>query len=336
MWQQIVNFLRCIKCNNIREFKFYFFDKIQENGILICNICQEKYIITDKILIMLNNNPQVLEIKKKFCQHWSAALEKNNLQLSIKLDEINNTINYALFIAEEVDNYDAENIEIPFRQFVDKRLFNRWQAVFSNFEDRLLLDIGCGTGRATDYFAQNGYFCIGCDFDVNMLKENYNKAKRKKYYDKLLLIAADATNLPFATDSFNIICGIGLLHHLNNYFLALQEAARILKKNGVLFFQDNNDTPLRFAFDLLIKIKPLWHDAGVKEPLINGKQVKNFLAKLSVETDYYTEIFIPPHLYNLLNYRYIISFFGIIENIISKLPILKNWGGLIFLECKKK
>lgn len=104
-----------------------------------------------------------------------------------------------------------------------------------NFIDRLekdskLLDIGCGTGRNTNYTNVN---ITGIDISEEQIKQcNSNKSNNKSNNNYII---ADMCELPFQDNSFDNIISIASFHHLSNENRrkqALSEMYRVLKKNG--------------------------------------------------------------------------------------------------------
>lgn len=62
---------------------------------------------------------------------------------------------------------------------------------------------------------------------------------KKKLGQHVVFQLEDAERLSFKDTSFDIVCGVSILHHLNEKN-ALKEACRVLKKGGQLFFTEPN------------------------------------------------------------------------------------------------
>jgi len=90
-------------------------------------------------------------------------------------------------------------------------------------KDRVL-DIGCGTGRFLLPFSRAGV--IGLDFSVNMLQGAGEIAP---------VVRGDAEHLPFKDSSFDVCHSAGLFAVYRPEEI-LEEAARVTKKGGRLFF----------------------------------------------------------------------------------------------------
>lgn len=109
----------------------------------------------------------------------------------------------------------------------------------------LSLDIGCGTGYLTNQIAQKlkPKKIIGCDIAPNMVKF------AKQNYPNIDFIEADAENLPFPGQSFDLIISNASFQWMD-INKVLIEAYRVLKNNGKLFFA-------MFGSDTLKELKEL-------------------------------------------------------------------------------
>lgn len=90
-----------------------------------------------------------------------------------------------------------------------------------------ILDVGCGTGHFTRWFAELGYQVIGLDLSMPML--NVARDIHSQPY-----LHGDAYNLPIATQSFDLVVFITTLEFLSDPKKALQEALRVATKGIIL------------------------------------------------------------------------------------------------------
>ena len=134
---------------------------------------------------------------------------------------------------ERFDNYHA---------FLDDAEVN---AVKEFLQDKVVLEVGCGTGLILQRLKRHCKDCIGVDLSSRML----SKAK-KRGFD---CIQADATSLPFGDESFDCVVCFKVLPHIPDAQSAIQEMTRVTKKGGVVALEFYNTQSLRY---LVKRIKP--------------------------------------------------------------------------------
>ncbi len=95
-----------------------------------------------------------------------------------------------------------------------------------------LLDVGCGTGQYSFELAAMGLEVTGVDISRAMLGRARAKASAGGF--TVHFVEADAMNLPFCDESFDLVLSVTALEFVNDLPLALREAFRVLKKGGRL------------------------------------------------------------------------------------------------------
>jgi demethylmenaquinone methyltransferase/2-methoxy-6-polyprenyl-1,4-benzoquinol methylase len=118
---------------------------------------------------------------------------------------------------------------------VDRLWWNRTARIFSVILSKPnpnVLDLCCGTGDMTFALHQrmNGDTSglIGADFSHEMLV----RAEEKTGTKAIRWVEADALNLPFATDQFDLVTAAFGFRNLANYDRGLAEIYRVLAPNG--------------------------------------------------------------------------------------------------------
>ena len=116
------------------------------------------------------------------------------------------------------------------------------------------LDVACGTGLATQFFASNGWRSIGVDASLAMLDVARARVRR--------LVAADFRALPFRGSFARITCLYDSLNHLKNRadLVAAFRAVRRVMSSDSLFFFDMNHPDI---------YPEVW---GMKEPFVASGQ----------------------------------------------------------------
>ncbi len=111
-------------------------------------------------------------------------------------------------------------------------LLSRWK----NQQKRTFLDLGCGLGRHTIFFAMNG-------FDVSAFDISGNAIERTGSWAKDLGLAVnlkqgDMLNLPFADESMDCVLCMNVISHTDTkgVYRIADELKRILKMNGECYF----------------------------------------------------------------------------------------------------
>lgn len=120
-----------------------------------------------------------------------------------------------------------------------------------------LLDIGCGNGDVFRLIKDKGLELYGID-----LAENMVKVAQERYGNIATILLADAENLPFQDDMFDIIICNASFHHYTHPKAVLSQMRRVLKDEGVL----------------------LIGDPWMPQPL---RGIMNFFTKFSNEGDYH-------------------------------------------------
>lgn len=96
-----------------------------------------------------------------------------------------------------------------------------------------VLDLGCGAGETSVYFAMQGAKVTACDVSEDFL--NIARSLASRYGVPLHTLQVDAGRLPFALESFDYVFGNGLLHHVDLQ-TAAKEIQKVLKRGGKAIF----------------------------------------------------------------------------------------------------
>jgi predicted TPR repeat methyltransferase len=95
-----------------------------------------------------------------------------------------------------------------------------------------LLDIGIGTGLASQPFARVGLEIYGCDGSTEMLKVCESKAFAKE----LKVFDLQNIPLPYSDNFFDHVICCGVLHFFDDLGTILKEVLRIIKLGGIFAF----------------------------------------------------------------------------------------------------
>ncbi|ELZ03988.1 methyltransferase domain-containing protein [Natrialba asiatica] len=93
-----------------------------------------------------------------------------------------------------------------------------------------VLDLGCGTGFATEGLLDHVEEVYALDQSSHQLEQAY--AKFGKRAPPIHFHRGDAERLPFASDTFDVVWSSGSIEYWPNPILALREIRRVLKPGG--------------------------------------------------------------------------------------------------------
>jgi ubiquinone/menaquinone biosynthesis C-methylase UbiE len=116
------------------------------------------------------------------------------------------------------------------------KFFLEYSTIEEMFKDKIVLDIGCGAAGKTLYYASCGVKKIyGMDIIPKYKEEALTLALDKKLIDKFEFVLTDASNLPFADETFDTIVMNDAMEHLSQPVKVLNECYRVLKPEGRLY-----------------------------------------------------------------------------------------------------
>lgn len=104
-------------------------------------------------------------------------------------------------------------------------------------ENKKVLEIGSNTGFTTiNLSLLTGCSGHGIDVNDNSIEESNRLAKVHGIQNKVKFSKADATNLPFQDESFDVVWCSNVTSFIKDKEKAIGEYLRVLKQNGILVF----------------------------------------------------------------------------------------------------
>jgi ubiquinone/menaquinone biosynthesis C-methylase UbiE len=103
-------------------------------------------------------------------------------------------------------------------------------ARFRESKGQSVLEIGVGLGADHQQFAQSGAMLTGIDLTERAV--DHTRCRLQSFGLHSDLSTADAENLPFPDESFDVVYSWGVLHHSPNTQKAIQEVFRVLNWGG--------------------------------------------------------------------------------------------------------
>lgn len=103
---------------------------------------------------------------------------------------------------------------------------SRWQAATGSWDDKVVVDIGCGPGNIYATVGGHPKILIGVDISYDALK----MAKQVGYTP----LWADAQHLPLIDGFADLVVANATLHHCDDMARVLSEASRLVRPGGLL------------------------------------------------------------------------------------------------------
>lgn len=152
-----------------------------------------------------------------------------------------------------------------------------------------ILDVGCGAGFLTNELAKHRYDVTGIDLSGESLEvaKRFDETKSVKYQ------TASAYELPFPDASFDVVCALDFLEHVDDPARAIKEFSRVLKPQGKFFFHTFNRNIL--AWLVIIKLVE-WlipktpKNMHVLRLFIKPSELKGFCHDVGIKTTEFTGI----------------------------------------------
>lgn len=169
--------------------------------------------------------------------------------------------NYNDYLQNEADYQDSKIHHNP-RAHLNK-LYNdeaskhrsrcRNEAI-GDLQGKRVLDLGCGDGFASMDALRAGACVTAIDISPASIEYLITNAKKEGLHHHLDAQVMDAHHLNFENESFDIVFGNGILHHLPHLECAIGEIKRVLKESGyAVFFEPLGMNPF---VNLFRKVTP--------------------------------------------------------------------------------
>jgi len=134
-----------------------------------------------------------------------------------------------------------------------------------------ILEVGCGPAINLCYFKQLGYNCYGVDYSEEaVMLANHNNVE---------IVCADARDLPFESELFDLVYSAGLVEHYANKENMLNEMVRVCKHQGKIIATVPNllhpwTVIKKFTKNKLFRIEETFNPKSL-EYLLNSVQLSN-------------------------------------------------------------
>ena len=142
--------------------------------------------------------------------------------------------------AEYAGILTENQIEEHYRNHVEfleaEKMFRHLDSALDGQMPKTLLDIGCGFGSFVLLCRNKGIEAVGAElaeFDVRFARKRYELSGTPGASESIY-VRADALNLPFPENSFEVVTLWNLVEHVPDYRQLIRETWRIMKPGGSL------------------------------------------------------------------------------------------------------
>ncbi len=142
-----------------------------------------------------------------------------------------------------------------------------------------VLELGCGDGKTLSALCGAGFEVTGIDVSPTAVK-----FAGKKTGKKARLIVGDVCKLPFRDNSFDAVIGVHVFDHLSQTerTSAANEATRVLKPGGLLFFQGFSVNDDRFGSGVEVEQNTFRRKNNVWYHYFSLEEVENLFRGMAV------------------------------------------------------
>jgi ubiquinone/menaquinone biosynthesis C-methylase UbiE len=162
------------------------------------------------------------------------------------------------------------------------------------------LEIGAGTGYFSLNLLQTGVVGEATCTDISPGMLATLERNAAKLGLDVETVACDAAELPFDDESFDLVLGHAVLHHLPDLERAFAEFHRVLEPGGTLFFAGEpsrtGDRIAAYPKRAAVRAAPLWRRAVRARPVDYGDDAGHEAAEHALESVVDVHAFVPDDL----------------------------------------
>jgi ubiquinone/menaquinone biosynthesis C-methylase UbiE len=193
-------------------------------------------------------------------------------------------------------------------------------ALSGGFDDKKILDIGCGFGFRTVGIAKSGASeVIGIDLEHERIQEAVEYSRQQGMQNTEFYFM-DAASLEFEDQKFDILLADEMIHHLEDLPQVFSEMHRVIKNDGIVVISDHNR--LSLPSELLRTV----YFGKDKERVFTAKEVKKLLAAANFKDIIYKHIIFTLPFSNAP--RFLLKVNYLFESIIESTPLLRTQCGV--------
>lgn len=192
-----------------------------------------------------------------------------------------------------------------------------------------VLEVGCGTGLLLERISAFARRATGVDLSGGMLAQARDRG--------LEVVQGSATALPFADESFDVVCSFKVLAHIEDIHAAMREMTRVTRPGGYVLAEFYNPYSLRYLVKVIkppSSVSDDTTDEAVYTRYDSPRRIRGYLPpELTWETSRGVRIVTPlarcheiPGLRRLVRRA---------ERALADAPVARDFGGFVIAVARK-
>lgn len=209
----------------------------------------------------------------------------------------------------------------------------REKMLLNSSKQAKIIEYGCGTGSYAFKLAKHGAELVtGIDISPVAIKMAEEEAKEKGVAQKTSFKVMNAENLEFAPDSYDLICGSGILHHLD-LNLAINSIVKVLNPKGKAIFLE----PLghNILIELYRRLTPSIRSAD-EHPLLDKDLtfLGQHFRQVNIQYFYLTSL-AASFIAGKPGFNTVLKSLELLDSALLKLPFIKKQAWLVLIELSE-
>lgn len=189
--------------------------RIREYRVLAGNlkvICKRVYFFRQNATITAISKNEKMELKEHVRDFWNEQSCDTQVAQAAK---------FSREYFEEIESF----------RYFDQPFIHSF-AQFTCYRGKKVLEVGVGAGTDFIQWLRAGAMVSGVDLTQEALDNVRHRIDAYQLPAPENIMVADAENLPFASDTFDLGYSFGVLHHTPDTLRALRELVRVVKPGG--------------------------------------------------------------------------------------------------------
>ena len=207
------------------------------------------------------------------------------------------------------------------------------QKLLGSSKNSKVIEYGCGKGSYAFKIARNQAEVVtGIDISPVAIKVAQQQAARENLDKNIDFQIMNAENLEFEANSYDLICGSGILHHLD-LTPAIESITRVLKPTGKAVFLE----PLghNFLINLYRRLTPDIRSEDEHPLLASDLKKLEHQFKHSKISYFYLTSLAACFAVGKPGFRTLLRCCEIIDSVLLRLPLIKQQAWLVLIELEQ-